>query len=571
MRLKLHLLLALMPLMMVSCSIFGDDDKDIDEELGRLSFDMEFDLIAGQSMGLAIRDGQANIVEVLIDGTKMERLDESSGNYQYLYRVPENLKGEYQVSAKVTPHSDDANSRTIDVGVVWVHQFVGDAYPGVAFRVDLSDAHTVLCAMSSAEEGSGHTWTAECHSFKFAAGKSPVQAKFYDAKGTQVPATFTAIKDISDELFFAKMCNARPYDPFYDVIYSSCILFDRDNFTCQARMDLSDVVNVVVNKKTGIIARLIPKQENTYVYIDENSVFQGMENGVMCVMEKGFGGEFATGKLMKFNASDIINAEAKEGDWDKYFQYNVSIEVVQGQDNLDILNGWNAHWIALSPDDVLFNRERALRRGQLSSIEFPSSGSNMFGCYGQNDFYCISETGIYNTNGVSITSSTEGVYNVEIYQFPDSTLVRSNDNSDNQEERFLNHYSFTKNGLKLYKEKIVGKRESYDIMTGCYPIYPCTNNYEYILLNNGKDLYRRPLKAIYRSGEEQLVSRDIPSLGLLSSASKNAITFIDRNEPFNLTSESVSRIIEFGPGGELVQSISMDKGLMVTGVCRFKD
>lgn len=48
--------------MAISCSIFGDNNDD-DNDFGQLRFSIEHDLIAGQSMGISITDGSAEIRE----------------------------------------------------------------------------------------------------------------------------------------------------------------------------------------------------------------------------------------------------------------------------------------------------------------------------------------------------------------------------------------------------------------------------------------------------------------------------------------------------------------------------
>lgn len=580
MRRKLLFLLSLISisLMAISCSIFGNNNDD-DNDFDQLRFSIEHNLIAGQSMGISITEGSAEIREVLIDDTKLERIDELQGQgyFQKHYRIPANLKGDYTVVVKVNQYGndDEETAGVVEADTVAIHTFLGEAYPGVAYRVDLSNAHTILCAGSKVEPTETNpSGDGGYQSLKFAAGKAPIQAKFYNAKGVEVPATFTTIKDISEELFFATMCNARPYDPIYSSSYSNSVEFNRDDFTCQVVMDPHSAVNVVVNKKTGVIARITNDKELPN-YLSADSAFQSMGDGIICFMGQGYGSEFSTDKLYKFDASVLFYDQGEQ--LDPSFQYTIPIELVPGQDNLDIVNGWDGtHWLVLSSDNVLFNRERILENGRLTSINFPSQYVyNIFGCYIHDTYYCVAGGDILNTNGTPMMSSQDGVYDSDIYQFPDSTLVRSRRAVYQKVGETINHYSFTKDvnnyEINHYQEEIKDLSPIYHPIERCFPLYPCTSNYEYVSTKEERTIYRRPIKAIYSPGEEKEIYTPTHQFILLVSASKNAITIIDRGEDFGPSPECVNRIIEVSPQGDLVQDFALDKGLFATGVCRFKD
>lgn len=571
-RLLLLMSLVSISLMTISCSLFGGDDEG-EGGIDQIRFNIETELIAGQTMRVSMGEGssQFKIKEMSIDGMKLTNLNEVMGSSEHRYAIPADLQGAYKLMAKVQSYNDKDEPVTMEAGTVVIHKFLGDVYPGVAYRVDLSDAHTVLCATSRIEPTDNEQFDRENNqTFKFAAGQAPVQAKFYDALGTEVPATFTSIKDISQDLFFATMCNARPRDP--DNGYAGeGMFFDSNNFTCEVRMDHYSERPVVVSKKTGIIAVLEQGDENTNGHISADSEFQSMGPGVICFGGSSYGSEFTKGKLHTFDASFILEVSEKQDQLDESFQYVASIKQLEGQENLDILNGQTAHWLALPPGKVLFNRERMLS-GNLSSVQFPNDVHTLFGVYSTNDFYGIKSGQILATNGLSITNPQDEVSIVDIYQFPDSTLVRSRITHHKVGET-MNHYSFKKGSrYLLYKEEIKETMVDYEVYSTFSPLYPCTSNYEYVCVNNDYNaLYRRPIKAIYSRGEEQVIFKNAPTMGLMGSASKNAITFIDRGENFEPSPECINRIIEIGPQGNIMQAIALDKGLFVTGLCRFKD
>lgn len=573
MRQKLLFLLSLIfiLLMAVSCSLFGDDEQN--GGIDQIRFNIETELIAGQTMRVSMGDGssQFRIKEMSIDGTNLVNLNESMGSSEHRYTIPADLQGAYTLMAKVQSYNDKDEPVTMEAGTVVIHKFLGDVYPGVAYRVDLSDAHTVLCTISRIEPTDNEQFDRENNqTFKFAAGQAPVQARFYDTKGTEVPATFTSIKDISEELFFATMCNARPRDP--DRGYAGeGMFFDSNNFTCEVRMDHYSERPVVVSKKTGIIAVLEQGDENTNGHISADSEFQSMGPGVICFGGSSYGSEFTKGKLHTFDASFILEVSEKLDQLDEFFQYVASIKQLEGQENLDILNGQTAHWLALPPGEVLFNRERMLSSNNLSSVQFPNDVRTLFGVYSTSGFYGIRGGMIITSDNIPITDHQDEVSIVDIYQFPDSTLVRSRITHHKVGET-MNHYSLKGSRCLLYKEEIKETMVDYEVHSTFSPLYPCTSNYEYVCVRNDYNaLYRRPIKAIYSRGEEQVIFKNDPTMGLIASASKNAITFIDRGENFEPSPECINRILEVSPQGDLIQTIALDKGLYVKGVCRFKD
>lgn len=544
-----------------SCSLFKDKGDEGDDTLDP-TFTFPTEVIAGKEIvvtgyidtkytdaGFEFRFGDTPIPHKVLETS------------QTVLEVPNDLNGRYKVSFV-------SAGRTVSLQEVSVFTLSTPIMPGTAFRVDLSNAKTIFCTQMETREPHArdlYLYTTQ----KFDEGKQPVDVLFYNAKGGQVPASFTAIKDLSPDFFYALMINARN---------NESLDFNYDDYTCKVVFNSSDSQPVVVEKKSGIITVLMKQEGDPNVFNSDMS-FQQMAPRVFCFSSESYGAEFTFNKLYSFEIdeypNDVINWAMGNDIPD--FQFATTIKILPQQDNLDIINARESHWLAIGTGKVLYNKERMLSYGSLSSVNIPKDRYTMlFGCRISADFYYFDYTydggmpfRVINTaSGGRLHTEPNCNCQYDVYQFRDSTYLRARAEKVGDK---LHSYSIKpegKEGYKLHRyETTVTAAEQYgDIFNDAFPRYPSSSNYEYYTSDSGQEVFRRRIseynteKSLFKAGGNAFLR--------LASASENAVSlmFFDIS-----TTPEKSLIVEINANGNSVQTIDMTLGARVMGLCRLKD
>lgn len=239
-----------------SCSLFKDKGDDKDDTLDP-TFTFPTEIIAGRELvvtgyinqkytdaGFEFRFGDTPIPHKVLESSET------------VLEVPNDLKGRYKVSFV-------SAGRTVPLQEVSVFTLTTPIMPGTAFRVDLSNAKTIFCTQTETRE----QYVRDPYLYvtqKFDEGKQPVDVLFYNAKEVQVPAKFTAIKDLSPDFFYALMINAKN---------NESLDFNSEDYTCKVFLNSYDPQPVVVEKKSGIIT-ILTKQEGDPNVFNNDMSFQ---------------------------------------------------------------------------------------------------------------------------------------------------------------------------------------------------------------------------------------------------------------------------------------------------------
>lgn len=300
---------------------------------------------------------------------------------------------------------------------------------------------------------------------------------------------------------------------------------------------------------------------------------------MFCFSSEFYGSEFTLNKLYSFEIdeypNDVINWVMSNGIPD--FQFNTTIKILPQQDNRDILNARESHWLAVGAGTVLYNKDRMLSSGSLSSVNIPKDRyTQLFGYYKSPSIFYLS---VSYDGGIShrvINSASGGGLHTEpncncqydVYQFSDSTYLRARAEKIGDK---LHSYSIKPDGQENYKlhryETTVTTTEQYsDIVDDAFPRYPCSSNYEYYISDGGQEVFRRSIseynaeKSLFKVGGNVFLR--------LASASKNAasLVFFDLS-----TTPEKSLIVEINTNGNSVQTIETAPGARVQGICRLKD
>lgn len=544
-----------------SCSLFKDRGDDGDDTLDP-TFTFPTEIIAGRELvvtgyidrkytdaGFEFRFGDTPIPHKVLESSET------------VLEVPTDLKGRYKVSFV-------SAGRTVSLQEVSVFTLTTPIMPGTAFRVDLSNAKTIFCTQTETREQhvrDPYLYTTQ----KFDEGKQPVDVLFYNVKGEQVPAKFTAIKDLSPDFFYALMINARN---------NESLDFNSEDYTCKVFLNSYDPQPVVVEKKSGIIT-ILTKQEGDPNLFNSDMSFQQMAPRVFCFSSESYGSEFTLNKLYSFEIDeypdDVVNWAMGNDIPD--FQFATTIKILPQQDNLDILNARESHWLAIGTGKVLYNKDRMLSSGSLSSVNIPKDRyTPLFGCRISADFYYFDYTYDGGIPFRVINAASGGRLHTEpncncqydVYQFRDSTYLRARAEKVGDK---LHSYSIKpegKDGYKLHRyETTVTAAEQYsDIVDDAFPRYPCSSNYEYYISDGGQEVFRRRIseynteKSLFKAGGNAFLR--------LASASENAVSlmFFDIS-----TTPEKSLIVEINTNGNSVQTIETAPGARVQGICRLKD
>lgn len=549
----LPLLLFIVSSLFSSCSFFTSEEND-DEERDVPSLTVPNEIIAGDDIyldGYIPDEYKSNGYDIFFNETRITKTTDQYGRLQI--HIGEEMKGEYEVSIR-SGNQKDILTQTV------VYKFMGDCRPGIAYQADLSDANTIFSVVNREMDG-----RCTYETKKFNSGEQPVSVKFFNGKGREVYAKFSALKDLSEDFFYAILSNPRTKEE---------MIFDYKNFTCSLRDDYDTEYPVVVDKNTGYIIFLVDSDETLPGIMNSmNLSFQWMGGRTFCFLPELYGGGLSVNKLFYFEIPEFYydNTGDKDTAPEEEFAYTATINKVPFQDNLDILNNIDYHWVASSPSNVFFNNERMLRNGSLVSVNMELTdgypGRQVFCSYSDGGLYYMkwdsktNETLIYHVEGYYKHTEYNCHCTYDIYQYPEQTYMRAKTKKagDNIHDIILSG-----EGNIERREIFVTELENeYSfIRENQYPFY---SNYDYFIDETKHALGRRTIaarneeKIIYEfQGNELSVNR--------FSSSKNALSF------FVLSAGEKATIIEVNTSGNIVQRINVD--LKATGqinICRLRD
>lgn len=536
--------------LLTSCESFGKDNGDGDEEQPYTpSLSISDTILAGSEVPVTVLTGGKDYE--LFFGETLMSVEESK------VIVPSTMKGEYEIRLRV-------ENIDFQVAHTSVFTFVGETMPGVAFRADLSGGNSLYTVAVETSGGNGRPRITTYETKKFGGGAEPTSVKFFNSKKREVPGAFVAMKNISEQFFFALLWN--PTDRLF---------YDTTDFTCRLD-DASEKYPVIIDKKTGVIVRLSNPNGDSFILSDPS--FQWMGDRAFCFLPESYGGEFSTQKLCRFEIPELPSNEEIDNIPTDDFFFSVTSERVPGQENVDIINSFDDHWIASSWGTVLFNRERMLRGGSLSSVSFQENNffqkPPVFCNYAEGGLYYLYRHSSYGIpTSTSIHALVGSLYHrqencncsFDIFQYPDHTYLRAKATKIGE---VIHNITLTKDQIIVEEEtvSVVEYQDAYreDIQ------YPCYSNYDYFMTNGDCELFRRTIAA--RNDDRLLHTRNIAteSFGPLSQ-SANGCTF--SVWVHDGASESLV-IYDTDANGAIAQQVRLDDieymG-MFQGLCRIRD
>lgn len=539
------ILAVLLPaVLFVSCDFFGKNDNPS----GLPSLTYEFMALSGQDLKMEgyIPEKYSDF-KILFGDNVMEvtRTNDS----QLIVSIPQTMKGEYVVSFESAGKNKEFGTR------VQIYTYMGDAPIGMAFRADITDAHTIL---SVADIGENTKPTTK----KWVSGNNdPQEVKFFNVRGSQVDATLSDIVDVSSGFFTAKLDN--PRNNMYDMD------LNQNDYTCFPRYNVNGVP-VIIDKKTGYMFRIV----NSDGYGVNYGTFQWAGGRQFVISPDLFGREFITGKLSKIDVPEIMLKGDGSDQYEEDFAPEVRVESINGQENLDIENSNSRHWVAVSPDDIYLNKERVLKGGSLSSISLPENNYTLranpqvFACYDESSI-CIAT--VTNSHGIppffeilGVNSGFDYYYSEHdidgywnVYQFADKTILSAVCRNENLGDKL---YDFVLANGEVTKKEFTVEESDIDIspISNASPQYPCVSNYEYYV-NDDNIIFRRRIDQ--RGAKEKVIDTDQI---LCISASANAISLVVRNGD-GMT------LFMYDSGLNLSASMPIGAGHSIVSVCRLKD
>lgn len=550
---------------LTSCdSLFDNDEETGDEDYLKPAIEIPYNIIAGstialpgyidskyQDAGFEFRFGNVVIPSKSLDASTTE------------LSIPKDLKGTYKVTFVSGGHTFGLNQTT-------VYELLSTVMPGLAFKADLSNANTIFCIRNENRDHQDPEVPREsCTTQKFDQGVAPSEVKFTNVKGVQVPATFTSIKDISSDFFYATLLNASSKDDVY---------FNQNDFTCKVIMDPDRLtaISVVVEKKSGIITALTASGD-AYKLLHGELSFQSIGARRFCFTNSGYYSDFTTNKLYQFEIDEYPDNMWKPDQPDMPdFQFNTEIKLIPGQENIDIISERHAHWLALGDGKILFNKERMLSGGSLTSAYIPQDYyTRIFGCYASAQFYYLDSFFEANKWNRAIMIATGGRQHTEpscdcqydIYQFSDSTYLRARAETIG---KTIHNYSFVRNattGYKFnrYEEEVAQVEQYWDIIEDAFPRYPCKSRYEYYIPDGSTELFRSKIAERHtgKSVLKPIANYEFRSI----SASENAVSLIC----WDISTLQNSYVVEIDAGGNKVQQIDIPQGMLAFDICRLHD